>query len=146
MCIMAPDPISTDIPSVCASVYLSLLSLQSCGSVKCIPQFGARQRLGKLVSAATNTCKNIRIVGRVCLWVYLCISLMLLGNNSIKSFPQQRIIVGGIIFCTVCVVSKKSRRLILPRTSCFFHLQLSLFGISSKICKLLVNPTDGIKF
>jgi hypothetical protein len=38
-------------------------------------------------------------------------------NNSIKTFPRQRRFVGVVIFCTVLVVSKESRRLVLPRTS-----------------------------
>jgi hypothetical protein len=113
--IMAPEPIST--------AYFINLSHQSVcllgnGSVKCIPLFIARQRLGKHITAATNTRNIRRIVGRVCLWVSLCISLSLLGNNSIKMFTRQRIIVGSFVFYTVRVVSKESRRLVLPWTSC----------------------------
>jgi hypothetical protein len=43
------------------SVRASLLSLLGNGSVKCMPFFGARQRLGKHVPAATNTRNNRRI-------------------------------------------------------------------------------------
>jgi hypothetical protein len=43
-------------------------------SVKCIPQFGARQRLSKHVSAATNTCYNRRIVGRVVFYAVRVVS------------------------------------------------------------------------
>jgi hypothetical protein len=117
------DVLHKSLQSVCVSICLSLFSLQSNGSVKFIHPFGARQRLGKHVPAATNTCNNRKIVGRVCLWVYLCIPLRLLGNNSVKKFPRQRRIVRrqrrivwGVVFCTVRVVSKESRQLVLPRT------------------------------
>jgi hypothetical protein len=40
------------------------LSLLCKGSVKCVPPFVARQRLGKHVPATTNTCIN-RIAGRI---------------------------------------------------------------------------------
>jgi hypothetical protein len=118
------------LPSVCVSVCVSLLSLLGNGSVKCLPPFGARQRLGKHVPAATNTRYSRSIVGRVMfctvhvvskesLWVCgLCIPLSLVGNNSVKTVPRQRRIVGGIVFYAVHVVSKESRRLVLPRTSC----------------------------
>jgi hypothetical protein len=84
--------------------------------VKCITPFVAMQRLGKHVPASTNACKNRRIEGLRhrglrCLWVSLCISLSLLGKNSVNMFPLQWRMVGG-------VVSKASRRLFLPRTSC----------------------------
>jgi hypothetical protein len=49
--------------------------------------------------------------------VGLYILLSLLGKGSVNTFPRQRIIDGGVIFCAV-VVSKESRRLVLPRTSC----------------------------
>jgi hypothetical protein len=67
------------------SVYASLQSLLGKFSVKYIhiPLFFARQRLGKHVPGEMNTRNNRRIVGRVCLWVYLCILLSLLGNNSV---------------------------------------------------------------
>jgi hypothetical protein len=74
------------LPPVCVSVCVSLLLLLGKGSVKCIHNFSARQRLGKHVPAATNARDNKRIVGRV-------------------------------IFYVVRVVSKESKRLVLPRTS-----------------------------
>lgn len=49
------------------------------------------------------------------LWVY---SLSFLGNGSVNTFKWRRIIVGGVFFCTVRIVSKESRQLILPRTWC----------------------------
>jgi hypothetical protein len=61
MYIMAPEPISM--------VYLTNPFHQSV--CVCIPPIVARQRLGKQVSAATNTRNNKIIVGRVCLWVYV---------------------------------------------------------------------------
>jgi hypothetical protein len=84
----------------------------------CIPPLIVRQRLGKHVPAATNTRNNRRIVGRVCLWICLCIPMSLLGNNSVKTFPRQPRIDGGVVFCAVRVVSEKRRRLVLPITSC----------------------------
>jgi hypothetical protein len=50
--------------------------------------------------------------------VVLCI-LSLLGNNSVKTFPQQRRIIGCVVFYAVRVVSKEGRLLVLPRTSCY---------------------------
>jgi hypothetical protein len=47
-----------------------------------------------------------------------CIPLSLLGNNSVKTFPRQGRIVGRVVFYAIRVVSKESRRLVLPRTSC----------------------------
>jgi hypothetical protein len=101
------------LPSVCASICISLLSLLGNGSVKCIPHFIARQWLGKHITAATNTriCWTLVSVG-------LCIPLSLLCNNSVKTFPRQRRIVGGVVFYAVRVVSKESRQLVLHRTSC----------------------------
>jgi hypothetical protein len=43
--------------------------------------------------------------------------LSLISNKSVKTFPWQ-INVGGIVFYAVPIVSKESRRLVLPRTSC----------------------------
>jgi hypothetical protein len=88
--------------AACVSVYISLLLLLGKGSVKCIPRFVARQWLSKQVPVTTNACKN-RIVGHVC----LCIPLSLPGNNSVKMFPQQWIIVGGTVFCSPCYIKGK---------------------------------------
>jgi hypothetical protein len=116
------------LPSVCVSLCVTLLSLQGNGSVKCLTPFGARQRLGKHVPAATNTRNNrgtiggvifcaVRALSKGSLWVCLCIPLSLLGNNSVM-FPRQRRIDGGVVFYAVCVVSNESTRLVLSRTSC----------------------------
>jgi hypothetical protein len=121
MYIMAPEPISTAYfinPSYqSASVCVSLLSLLGKGSVKCIPPFIARQRLGKQVPAAKNTSNNRRNVS-----VRLCIPLSLLGNNSVKTFQRQ--IVEGVVFYAVRAVWKESRRLVLPRTSCLYLITM----------------------
>jgi hypothetical protein len=107
---------TSSIPAI--SLCVSLLSLLGKSSVTYIRPFVARQRLGKHVPTATNICNNRRIVERMCLWVCLCISLSLLGNDSVETFPRQWIIVGGIVFYAVRVVSYESKRLVLPRTSC----------------------------
>jgi hypothetical protein len=109
MYIMATEPISTvllhkSLPSVCVSVCVSLLWLLSKGLVKTF----LRQR----IHAKTEELLD------ACLWVCLRIPLSLLGNNSVKTFQRQRRIVGCVVFYAVCVVSKESRLLVLPRTSC----------------------------
>jgi hypothetical protein len=40
-------------------------------------------------------------------------------NNLGKTFPRQRGIVGSVAFYTVTVVSNESRRLVVPRNSCY---------------------------
>jgi hypothetical protein len=108
-------------------VCVFLLKLLSKGSAKCIPPFGVRQRIGKHVSAAANICnsrknldasfsmQSVSYQMRICGSVY---PLTLLCNNSVKTFPRQRRIVGGFVLYAVSVVSKEIRGLILPRTSC----------------------------
>jgi hypothetical protein len=85
-------------------------------------RFDARQRLNKDAPATKNTRYSRRIVGRSIFMrsVGLCIPLWFLGNNSVKTFPRQRRIFAGVVFCAVHVVSKDSRRLVLPRTSCLY--------------------------
>jgi hypothetical protein len=120
ICIMAPEPISMayfinpSYQSVCLCI-LHIVARQRLG--KCIPLFGTTQRIGRHVSESTNARNNWRIVGRVCLWVCVCIHLPLLDNNSVKTFPPHRRAVGGVVFYAVRVLSKESRRLVLPRTS-----------------------------
>jgi hypothetical protein len=106
MYIMAPEPIGT-----ACFINTSFQSL-------CIPRIVTTQRLGKHIPAAMNTWNNRTIFGRVCLWLCLCIPLSLIGN-SVKTFPWQWRIVGGVVFCVLRDVSKESRQLVLPRTSCF---------------------------
>jgi hypothetical protein len=116
------------LPLVSVSLCVLLLLLLGKGLVKCIPPFVARQWLSKHVPTATNTRNNRRTVGCVCLWVCLCIPLSLLGNNSVKTFPRQWRIVGGIVFYVVGVISEESRRLVLPRTSCLHLKVLMVIG------------------
>jgi hypothetical protein len=99
------------------SVCVPLLSSLGNGWVKHISPFVARQRLGKRVLALTNACKKRRIDGLGCLWVSLCISLSLLGNNSVKMFLRQQRMIRCIVFYAARVISKESRLLVLPRTS-----------------------------
>jgi hypothetical protein len=134
------------LPSVCVSVCVSLLSLLRKTWIKCILPFIARQRLGKHVPAATNTHNNRRIYGRVCLWVCLCIPLSLLGNISVKKFPRQRRIVRGVVLYAVRVVSKESRRLVLPRTSCMYimcHLYFEFEVLTTVKINIVVLVTTS---
>jgi hypothetical protein len=110
------DVLHKSLPSVCVSVCVSVLSLLGKGSVKCIPLFVAGQRLGNHVPVATKRRNNRRIAVGVCLWVCLCSHLLLLGNNSVKTFPRQRRIVGGVVFYADRITLKENRRLVLPRT------------------------------
>jgi hypothetical protein len=91
----------------------------------------ARQRLSKNVTPATNTHNNRRIVGRVvfyavsvvskeCLWVCLCIPLIIARKRFGKRFPAATGIVAGVVFYAARVVSKKRRQLVLRRTSCIY--------------------------
>jgi hypothetical protein len=120
--IMAPEPNLNDIlhkslPWVCAFLYV------------------VRQRLSKNVTATTNThetteelldasfsMQSMSHERRVCGSVY---HLSLLGKGLVSVFQRQRGIVGGVIFRPVRVVSNRSRRLVLSRTSCNF---LDIFG------------------
>jgi hypothetical protein len=83
------------------------------------PPIVGGQGLGKKVSAAKNAHAKIEelferrfLCGRYrikeSLWVCLCIPLLLLGNGSVNTFPQQRGIVGGVVFYSVRVVSNES--------------------------------------
>jgi hypothetical protein len=63
----------------------------------------------------------------ISLCVCMCIPLSLLGNGSVKTLSLQRIHTQQYncwrhLFYAVCVVSKESRRLVLPRTSCFLFI------------------------
>jgi hypothetical protein len=158
---MAPESLNgvlhKSLPSVFVSVCVSLICLLGKGSVKCIPPFIARQLLGKHVPAATNTRNIWRIAGRVCLWVCLCIPLLLLGNNSVKTFTRQRRIVGGVVFYAVRVVPKESRRLVFPRTYCsckyvvwchwrpaFWTVHLTAVSERRHLCRIFAKLTAGV--
>jgi hypothetical protein len=103
MCIMTSEPISIAFfiylfhQSVC--LYMYRTHCWQAGSVECIPPFVARQRVGKRAR------------------VFVVASF--LGKISVNKFRLQRKTVGRVGFCAVRVVSKKSRRLVLHRTSCF---------------------------
>jgi hypothetical protein len=75
----------------------------------------------KNVTAATNTYAIEELLDASYKW-RACGSVVhppsLLGNGSVNMFPRQQGITGGVIFYAVRVVSKESRRLVLPRTSC----------------------------
>jgi hypothetical protein len=47
-------------------------------------------------------------------WTGLCMTLSLLWNGFMNTFPRQRRISGGVVFYTVRVVSKEIRRLVIP--------------------------------
>jgi hypothetical protein len=66
------------------SVCVFLLSLQGNGSVKCIPFFGARQRLGKHVPAAMNTRNNRRIVGCV---IFYAVRIYQIESVGLSVYP-----------------------------------------------------------
>jgi hypothetical protein len=90
----------------------------------CVSPIVARQRLGIHVPAAANTRNDRRTVGRVIFYAVsvsyqssLCVPLSLL-YNSIKAFPRQRRIIGGVLYAAHAV-SNESNRLVLSRTSCF---------------------------
>jgi hypothetical protein len=109
---MSSDPIST--------AYLVNASHQSV----CLYVNIARQRLGKDVTAATNTHNSrisgriilsaVRVVSKESLWVRLCIPLLLLVNGSVNTFPRHRGNVGGVVYYAVHVVSKKEGDYFFP--------------------------------
>jgi hypothetical protein len=107
MYIMAPETISK-------AYFINAWRQSVYPSYHCYVKHG----LDKHVPAAMNTRNHRRIVGRVCLWICLCIPLSLLGNNLVKTFPRQLRIVGDVVLYAVRVVSEESRGLVIPRT-CF---------------------------
>jgi hypothetical protein len=151
--VMAPEPIpvayfiNTSHQSLCLCV--SLLSLVSKGSIKRIPPFIAKQRLGKHIPAAKYTRNNRKIVGCVWLCICLCVPLLLLGNNSVKASPRQRRIVVGVVLYVVRVVSKESRLVVFPRSSFSFDLTtLRIFDEEydlwySPFCNILQSPVTS---
>jgi hypothetical protein len=103
-------------PLACVFVCVSLQSFQGNGSVKFIPPFYAKQRLGRHLPTAKNTSYNTRIVGRLIfyavfvlskgsLWVCLCILLRLLGNNSVKTFSKEKLL--AVLFSILSVSYQK---------------------------------------
>jgi hypothetical protein len=101
--------------SVRVSVCVFPLSLLDSGSVDTFP----RQRTHETEKNCwTHVFYAACVISKESLWTCLYIPLSLLGNGSVNTFPQQQRIDGGVGFYTVNVVSKGSRRLVLPRTSC----------------------------
>jgi hypothetical protein len=101
--------------SVCVSVCVSPPSLPVKGSVNTFP----RQRIHATIKKldASFSMRSVPYHRRECL------PLSLLGKSSVNMFPQQWIIVGGSVFCVVHVVSKESRPLPLPKTTCSHLIQ-----------------------
>jgi hypothetical protein len=63
-------------------------------------------------------------------FVCMCIPQSLPCNSSVKSYRgndytrNNRRTVGRVVFCAVCVASKESRPLVLPRTYCLYREML----------------------
>jgi hypothetical protein len=130
MYIMAPEPISTAYfinpshHSVCLYVYTSyrceatarlsvfLRSVLGNGSVNTFSRLLIHSTIKELLDTSFYI-RSVSYQRRVCGSVYVS----LLDNNSVKMFLRQRRIVGGVVLYAVRVVSKESRRLVLPRTS-----------------------------
>jgi hypothetical protein len=49
----------------------------------------------------------VRVLAKDSLCIFLCNPISVNGNNSVKTFPRQRIIVGGIVFYAILVVSSE---------------------------------------
>jgi hypothetical protein len=60
----------------------------------------------------------VRVLSKERVWV--CASFDYCQQLGIKTFPRQRRIVRGVVFYEAHVVSKESRRSVLPRTSCLY--------------------------
>jgi hypothetical protein len=69
--------------------------------------------------------------------VSICVSpLSLLGNGSVNTFPRPRRIVVGVVFYAFHIVSKESRRLVLPITFCY-HFVSCLFLSLTTLLKFI---------
>jgi hypothetical protein len=106
--IMVQEPISTAYlinpshQSVCLHVYLPVV---------------ARQRLEKHVPTATNASNDrelldspfsaFPVVSKENLWVCLCIPLLLLGNSSVNTLPQQQELFEASFFVRSMSYQKK---------------------------------------
>jgi hypothetical protein len=77
--------------------------------------------------------------------VGLCIPLSLLGNNSVKTFPRQRRIGGGVVFYAVGVVWKESRRFVLPKTSFLIYDSLIIPSFDAILSELLKVPLNKLQ-
>jgi hypothetical protein len=93
----------------------------------CIPAVIAEQGLCKNVTASTTTHSEADKVLNISFSMRsmsyqktdLFIALSLLCSGSVNMLPGH----GGVFFCDARVVSKESRRLVLPRTYVFFILK-----------------------
>jgi hypothetical protein len=56
----------------------------------------------------------------------LCVPPIVVGQRAVNTLPQQSVILGGTTLYVVCVESKESRRLDLPRTYCLNFWALAL--------------------
>jgi hypothetical protein len=58
----------------------------------------------------------------------------MLGNDTVKTFQRQQRIGDGVVFYAVRVVSKESKRLVLPRIYClnkYTTLTISAFTMTT---------------
>jgi hypothetical protein len=124
--IIAREPISTVYSinpcshSACLCVFF--LALLFNGSVNTF----SWQRIHGTTKELLDASFAVRAVSyQGSLWI--SVPLSLLGNNSVKRFPRRRKIVRGAFFYAVSVISKESRHLVLPRTSCLFSSVCWLF-------------------
>jgi hypothetical protein len=118
--------------SVCLYVYpscrckatvrlsVTLLSVLGNGSINTFP----RQRIHGTIEELLDSSFSMRSMSYQ-RRIYGSVYPLSLLDNSVKTFPGQRRVVGGGFFYSVRVVSKESRRLVLPRTSCFIIVQIS---------------------
>jgi hypothetical protein len=100
----------------------------------CIALIVARQRLGKMYllsllgNGSVNKFSGKDSLCRPCLdkgeSLVLCIILSFLFKNSVKKLPLQRRIVGVALSYAIHAVSKESKRVVLPRTSCLKKTKL----------------------
>jgi hypothetical protein len=90
---------------------LSLHSVLGSGSVNTFPRQQIHTTIKEMLDASFSMW-SVFYQRTVCGSVY---PPLLLRNNSVKTFPQQRRIVGGIVFYEVRDVSKESRRSVLSR-------------------------------
>jgi hypothetical protein len=127
MCNMAADLtsaayfINLSHHSVCLYVYTRVPLLGN-GSVDTFLWQQTHATIQELLEASFSV-ESGSYERRVCGSVYPPI---VATQCSADTFPRQRRIVGGV-FLAVYVVSKESRRLVLPRTCCVVITSLSLW-------------------
>jgi hypothetical protein len=106
------------------------LSLLGNGSVNPF----SRQRIHATVEELLDSflCGPCRVKGEF-VGLY---PLSLQGNGYVNTFPWQRRTIGGVVLYAVHVISKESKRLVLPRNS---RLLLRSIKINS-FCFITKNP------